>query len=147
MKGSSKAIWQFYCVVLLLASAFAPSTSYWIRRGLTKDYVRIVNNLNNQQLQYQCKSKDDDFGLRSLPPNGEYEWGFRVNLWGSTLYFCNFWYLDNHAVFDVFRDTIDFLYECGGAHCIWKAKEDGIYLFHIQTKEDKKMHDWEKIKA
>ncbi|KAI5339481.1 hypothetical protein L3X38_018753 [Prunus dulcis] len=59
--------------------------------------VRIVNSLNNQQLQYQY--------------------------------------------------TIDFLYECGGAHCIWKAKEDGIYLFHIQTKEDKKMHDWEKIKA
>ncbi|PQM33884.1 uncharacterized protein Pyn_08939 [Prunus yedoensis var. nudiflora] len=91
--------------------------------------------------------KDDDFGLRSLPPNGEYEWGFRVNFWGSTLYFCNFWYLDNHGVFDVSRDTIDFLYECGGAHCIWKAKEDGIYLFHIPTKEDKKLHDWEKIKA
>ncbi|CAL2269930.1 unnamed protein product [Prunus armeniaca] len=78
-KGSSKAIWQFYCVVLLLASAFAPSTSWWIYKGLTRDYVRIVNNLINQQLQYQCNSKDNDFGLRSLPPKGEYEWGFRVN--------------------------------------------------------------------
>ncbi|CAB4285900.1 unnamed protein product [Prunus armeniaca] len=77
-KGSSKAIWQFYCVVLLLASAFAPSTSWWIYKGLTRDYVRIVNNLINQQLQYQCNSKDNDFGLRSLPPKGEYEWGFRV---------------------------------------------------------------------
>ncbi|CAL9024060.1 unnamed protein product, partial [Prunus brigantina] len=104
-------------------------------------YVRIVNNLNNQQLQYQCNSKGDDFGLRSLPPKREYEWGFRVNFWDITLYLCNFWYLDNHGVFAVFRDTTDFLYECGGAHCIWKAKEDGIYLFHIQTKEDKKLHD------
>ncbi|PQQ04877.1 uncharacterized protein Pyn_07277 [Prunus yedoensis var. nudiflora] len=70
MKGSSKAIWQFYCVVLLLASAFAPSTSWWIRRGLTRDYVRIVNNLNNQQLQYQCKSKDDDLAFVVFRPTG-----------------------------------------------------------------------------
>ncbi|CAL9024080.1 unnamed protein product, partial [Prunus brigantina] len=73
-------------------------TSWWICRSLTMGYVRIVNNLNNQQLQYQCNSKDDDFGLRSLPPKREYEWGFRVNFWDITLYLCNFWYLDNHGV-------------------------------------------------
>ncbi|CAL9018311.1 unnamed protein product [Prunus brigantina] len=28
-----------------------------------------------------------------------------------------------------------------------KPRKMGFYLFHIQTKEDKKLHDWEKIKA
>ncbi|BFG14171.1 hypothetical protein CerSpe_004450 [Prunus speciosa] len=145
MKGS-KGIWQLYCVVLFLALSFGLSTPWrWPSTPFTKNFVRIVNNLsNNQSFTSHCKSNDNDIGFHTLAPNEQYEWKFRVNMISSTLYFCNFWYKDYHNVFDAFKAKYEFIYDCGGAHCVWKAKDDGIYLTQGQTMEDKKWFDWKK---
>lgn len=143
---SSKAIWQVYCVVLLLALTFGSSSAWWPNQPLKKNFVRIINNLNNgETLNFRCQSKDDDLDVRSLAVNEQFEFGFRVNFWGRTLYFCNLWYLDKHAVFDAFKPTMDFKAECGGSHhCIWTAKEDGVYLLNVSTNENIMKYVWDK---
>ncbi|KAI5348330.1 PREDICTED: S-homolog [Prunus dulcis] len=99
-----------------------------------KHFVRIVNQLEKEQLDYHCRSADDDLGLRSLLPNGEWEFGFR-NDFLKTHWDCDFWYANYSAHFRAFDLDDDFLEKCGGAHCIWAAREDGISLFSITENE------------
>lgn len=139
---------QIYCVVLLLALALGSSSAWWINEPGKKKFVRIVNNLNNgERLNFRCQSKNDDLGVRSLAVNEQFEFGFRVNFWGRTLFFCHLWFLDKQASFVAYKSNLDFQTECGGAHCIWTAREDGVYLLHINEpyhNEDKLTYLWSK---
>ena len=33
--------------------------------------------------------------------------------------------------------------DCGADFCLWKAKEDGLYLYNFAMGTDVKMHNWE----
>ncbi|KAB1210141.1 hypothetical protein CJ030_MR6G003878 [Morella rubra] len=135
----------FYCFVLVVALFVDLSSCGIIGGAFKRRYVRIVNNLDNKQLDYHCRSKDDDFGRKSLQAKEEWEFTFRDNFVDSTLFYSDFWYDTFHASFDVFKGDTNFHdYECGGDHCIWKAQEDGFYLFHIQKNVFVKKYDWEK---
>ncbi|EEF45213.1 conserved hypothetical protein [Ricinus communis] len=58
---------------------------------LKKYHVRIINNLEDTyDLYLYCKSGDDDLGFHELKINDQYHFTFRENLWGTTLYWCNF---------------------------------------------------------
>ncbi|KAK7850300.1 s-protein like protein 1 [Quercus suber] len=119
-----------FCLVIVLA--FGISGALTVIPKFEKNHVRIFNNLDNSVLFYHCKSKDNDLGLRNL----------------QTLFFCNFWYTNSskikfHAVFDVFSTAVEFIQDCGGYYCIWIAKEDGLYLYNVETKTAVKKHDWE----
>ncbi|ONI29881.1 hypothetical protein PRUPE_1G219300 [Prunus persica] len=60
-----------------------------------KFFVRIVNNLDNKRLDFDCRSEDSVID-RSLPASGdEFEFGFRVNFQFTTYFFCNLWSLDH----------------------------------------------------
>lgn len=109
-----------------------------------RHYVRIVNLLDNKQLDYHCKSKNDDFGHRILPPNGEWEFKFR-SIFG-TKFDCIAWYSNFHYMinFTSYELNEKFEADCGGAHCIWKFVEDGIYLHNDPSDDDKKMFPWKR---
>ncbi|ONI26977.1 hypothetical protein PRUPE_1G060000 [Prunus persica] len=140
MEGKAMRQW-YYFLVLFLALAFGPN----ICSGLpvmTKRFVRIVNLLDNKQLVYHCHSKDDDLGQRTLAP--QQEWEFKFHLDFETIFTCNFWHSNNHhAHFDVFHPSNKFVHRCGGAHCIWRAEEIGLSLYHIKTGLWEKSYDWE----
>ena len=132
-----------WLVIVLTSSAFTVRSKLF-----EKNYVRIVNELGNEVLYFHCKSKDDDLGLRSLQSGTYWEFSFRQRIIGTTLFFCNFWYINSsnvkfHAVFDVFRESLGFLKDCGADFCLWKAKEDGLYLYNFAMGTDVKMHSWE----
>lgn len=116
---------------------------WWIPKPFKKYFVRVINDLGaSRVLQFHCMSKDDDLGLRTLPSIGEFEFKFRINFSGSTLFSCDFTYLNHHVTFDAFRADEDFLKTCSGVHCIWEARPDGIYLMdreHIY----KKKYSWD----
>ncbi|CAL8990266.1 unnamed protein product, partial [Prunus brigantina] len=130
MEGKAMRQWC-YLLVLFLALAFGLN----ICSGLpvmTKRFVRIVNLLDNKQLVYHCHSKDDDLGQRTLAP--QQEWEFKFHLDFETIFTCDFWHSNNHhAHFDVFYPSNKFVHRCGGAHCIWRAEEIGLSLYHIKT--------------
>ena len=122
---------QIYCVVLILALAFGLSNAWtwWDHEPGKKKFVRIVNQLDNGHvLNFRCQSKNDDLGVHSLAVNQQYEFHFRINVWGTTLFFCHLWYLDRSVRFDAFKADQEWFAECDGDHCIWNARESGIFL-------------------
>lgn len=125
---------------LVLVLAFGLSGAFTvIPKPFRNNYVRIVNNLNNELLYYHCKSRDTDFHLKNLQTNTYWEFSFRQNVIGTTLYYCKFWQYNFHAVFDVFTSNEKFQRECGGDHCIWIAQEDGVYLYELKKQTSVKM--------
>ena len=50
-----------------------------------------------------------------------------------------------HAVFDVFSTDFELIQHCGGYDCIWKANDDGLYLYNLEMKMALKEHDWERL--
>ena len=148
-KMNQRTISQFSIFWLVIVLTFGISSAFTVVSKLfERNYVRIFNELDNELLFFHCKSKDDDLGLRNLQPGTYWEFSFHQRVFGTTLYFCNFWYTNSskikfHAVFDVYRESTKFLNRCGAYICLWKAKEDGLYLYNFQKGTAVKMHDWE----
>ena len=132
---------QLYCFVFILLLAFGQSTSLKLIDDIVI-YVRIVNHLNKKPLTYHCKSADDDLGLRSLQPNGQWEFHFRPASFKITDFYCYFFNGNLRAAFDVYVEDSRLEANCGGDHCIWTAQRDGFYLYNMGTGQNMKMHNW-----
>ncbi|PON66087.1 Self-incompatibility protein [Trema orientale] len=75
---------------------------------LWKTTVRIYNKLDNGlQLRVHCKSKDDDLGAHVLANDEFYEWKFRINFSGTTLFFCGLTWTGASGTFDIFKASRD----------------------------------------
>ncbi|KAL7213630.1 hypothetical protein ACSBR2_016209 [Camellia fascicularis] len=105
--------------------------------GLFPSYwVYIINNLpaNSNSLQVHCQSKDNDLGMRTLQTNQEFNWFFRVNFIGTTLFFCHFYWNTKNISFAVYDSRLDSY--CSTAlqdnYCYWSVRADG---FHISNDE------------
>jgi len=61
-----------------------------VEGGWCTDHVTIVNKMATATLQVHCRSRDNDLGARWLVPNQVYVISFHHNLWGTTLYSCDF---------------------------------------------------------
>ena len=133
----------FFCFLPVLLVAFDLSSSFsWIPYRFRTHYVRIVSNFTDENIEYHCKSEDDDLGQRILQPKKEWELSFKINFWGTTRFYCYFWYQNFNASFDVFDADVDVDLDCGGDHCIWTAQKDGFYLLQIKRNENVKKYDW-----
>ena len=134
---SKKPTWGIYYFVLFLALYGLGSEA-----AIGKKYfVRILNNLDaSQQLTFQCRSEDDVIGPRAVPPNGQFEFGFRESFYTS--FECNAWYSNFKVDFVGFNEKL--IDKCGGVHCIWSARADGMYLYYIKKAEYVKEYDWTK---
>lgn len=113
-----------------------------------KTTVGITNDLGNQPtLEYHCKSKDDDFGNRSLQPGESWSFSFRRQYFGRTLYFCKFgwpilpneWYS-----FDIYKDHRDSTGDYWCQKCLWKIKQTGTCRFNDVTKQFDICYSWNK---
>ncbi|KAF5731424.1 hypothetical protein HS088_TW18G00101 [Tripterygium wilfordii] len=133
-------LFQFSIILLALAAVTSEAISFG-----PKFHVHIVNGFKTDALHSHCKSKDDDLGMRQTNPGQEYEWSFRINFWGTTLYYCSFWWNGGRHQNDVFWVKDQFLNDyCGEKNCIWKAQEDGIYLFSAINGKFEFWYKWDK---
>ncbi|XP_062104451.1 S-protein homolog 6-like [Humulus lupulus] len=88
--------------------------------------VQIFNNLDNQnQLTVHCKSADVDLGAHVVANNQDYEFEFRINFAGTTLYFCGLTWVGGTGSYDIFKASRDSS-RCA-SKCVWRARNDGIY--------------------
>ncbi|XVF61729.1 hypothetical protein PTKIN_Ptkin08bG0153800 [Pterospermum kingtungense] len=96
----------------------------------TKRYsVYISNGLGNgDQLTVHCKSKDDDLGVHTLRAYEHWSWTFKVNIWKTTLYWCDINTIEHHGSFKVSAMHDDILDMCNSNECLWSARDDGLYL-------------------
>ncbi|XP_022143852.1 S-protein homolog 74-like [Momordica charantia] len=134
-----------YVVVLLLVMVALVGAS---GLPLGRWNVHIVNKLNNDVLAVHCKSKDNDLRYQRLVPGADFHWSFRVNVWGTTLFWCNLQKSSAYASFDTFwpESKNQWLrYRCTDrtkGNCIWTAKDDGIYLKNIPDNVEELVHKW-----
>lgn len=87
--------------------------------------VVIVNELSDKlDLTVHCKSKDDDLGVQLLHHDKSFEFNFKNNIFGSTLFFCSFQWNGAFHWFDIYKDSRD---SCDG--CKWVINNDGPCFF------------------
>ncbi|XP_011016771.1 PREDICTED: uncharacterized protein LOC105120299 [Populus euphratica] len=110
-------------------------------------YVYIFNDLNKDTLSLRCKSKHDDLGGHALPVEANFHFTFKVNFWGTTLFWCNFNWGKNHGgSYDIFWYEDDLLYKCSykTKNCTWHARNDGIYSMGIPDNRFINFYYWKR---
>ncbi|KAF7846978.1 hypothetical protein BT93_L3519 [Corymbia citriodora subsp. variegata] len=94
---------------------------------LKESLFQIFNNLpGGVPLTVHCKSKDDDLGFKEIPTNGTWEFRFKGNFWGTTLFFCSFKWSDQFHYYDIYVEKRDF-YRCRTL-CQWYVQPTGPCL-------------------
>ncbi|KAI6685096.1 hypothetical protein NL676_031009 [Syzygium grande] len=88
-----------------------------------------------------CQSKDDDLGEQTVADGGKFGWDFDVNVWGTTLYYCDMgWANLQDYHFDAYSFARDSVH-CD-AQCLWLVSEEGMYGLNGQTGFWEYIHQW-----
>lgn len=104
-------------------------------------HVRIINNIGNgSQLNFHCKSHDDDLGQHQLAPNEFWEFSFRPNFMGGTLYFCRFWWKAGDEWFDIYDYSRDG--DRCTKQCWWTINQTGPCLYNSHVQRYTLCEDW-----
>ncbi|KAI3952815.1 hypothetical protein MKX01_006858 [Papaver californicum] len=123
---------KFFLVVLTILFGFSSVTD-----GLgwhnTKTTVTVTNDISpSVTLAFHCKSADDDLGDHSVAYKNYWDWRFYVNFFDTTLYWCNFWWVDENGKhrqegFQIFKAERD-MDRCG-YDCRYDIRSDGVYSY------------------
>mgnify|MGYP001796302752 CR=1 FL=1 len=71
-----------------------------------------------------CQSGDSDLGLKTLYNEDGFRFGFNVNLFSTTLWYCHFKWGNKYLSYNVFEAEPE--YDCRGT-LYWQIKGDGLY--------------------
>ncbi|KAK8614882.1 hypothetical protein V6N13_068671 [Hibiscus sabdariffa] len=141
---------------LVFATLMAANSSTSTSSALTEDrrnmffstfHVHVVNGLSSNKILFiHCKSADDDLGEHNLTAGNEFQWKFKTNFFVTTLFWCFMASRSDHvhAKFNVFEMDEALFYRCNWKHCIWIAKDDGIYLRNIPQNYDEFRYKWQR---
>ncbi|KAF8394204.1 hypothetical protein HHK36_020411 [Tetracentron sinense] len=116
-----------YVLILVIALALSQCV-------VGKFHVHVQNQLGEgTTLVLHCQSKDDDLGVHLLGFYEEFQWSFDVNIWGNTLFYCDFVFGNVQGHYNIFvsdRDAHDA--RCDGG-CFWGVRPDGLYFLQNQV--------------
>ena len=103
--------------------------------------VTIINGLpEGEELDFRCQSKDVDLGLQQLTKTGKtFCWMFKMNFFGTTLFFCHFYWKDKNISFPVFKGHVQG-YVCQQL-VYWEVRPDGFY-FHCDDNDSIYKYSW-----
>ncbi|KAJ0238445.1 S-protein [Hirschfeldia incana] len=89
--------------------------------------VKIINDLGGTlPLRYQCRSKDDDLGDRTMAPGGSWFFEFKPSVFGNTKFYCSFSWGNELHYFDIYTQNRDREFaEFGCIRCEWKIRTTG----------------------
>ncbi|XP_031374192.1 S-protein homolog 2-like [Punica granatum] len=89
----------------------------------------MFNKLSNgAPLTIHCKSRDDDLGKHVLGAGQSYSFQFRVNIFGSTLFFCGASWQGGQIKFEIYNTDRDDYGRCN-EYCQWEARDYAIVGF------------------
>ncbi|XLU54590.1 hypothetical protein S245_049238, partial [Arachis hypogaea] len=73
---------------------------------------------------------DNDIGENYLKPHETFEFHFRPNVWGSTLFYCCFSWKGGCYWFEIYSDTRDNARHCVEVFALGKLrKRDHVYIY------------------
>lgn len=106
--------------VALLLCTFGISESSILSARL----LRMINDFpNNTVVTVHCLSGDDDLRTHYLAYKKNFTFKFRVNIIGSTLFYCNFRWGDRSEWFDIFDNKKTSTGDC--RTCVWSLRPTG----------------------
>ncbi|KAF8394199.1 hypothetical protein HHK36_020406 [Tetracentron sinense] len=129
-----------YLLILVLTLALSQSSVV-----LSKYHVHIGSDLGEGlELGIHCKSGDDDLGIHWLPYGTNFTWSFNINLWGTTLFYCNFQWEHVTGHYNIFEAGRDRNRCCNACYdnCYWAAKQGGLYFYNYETKNYELQYPW-----
>ena len=90
----------------------------------SKVTVEITNRLTNRYLAVHCKDKNNDLGVHQIGVGQTYSFSFTPNfVFPSTLYFCDFTWLEGFHYFDIYVQHRD--QYCNKFKCSWDIVATG----------------------
>nr|AFK40358.1 unknown [Lotus japonicus] len=96
-----------------------------------RNTVRITNDLKGSgftQLLVHCGSKDDDLGIHYLQSGQSFQWSFKDNIWGTTLFWCHLGWNSVSQTITAYRYSDD---SCG-SQCWRSIRPDGAYFYSAE---------------
>ncbi|XP_010040377.3 self-incompatibility protein S1 [Eucalyptus grandis] len=134
MDASTKLRSRGIIFLLLTGSFFALAFS--------EVHVSVKNRLGSgKNMTLHCQSEDDDLGEQNVADGSEFGWDFNVNVWGTTLFYCDMgWESVQDYQFDAYSFARD-LVRCD-AQCLWLVSEEGMYGFNGQTGFWEYIYQW-----
>ncbi|XP_054805874.1 S-protein homolog 2-like [Prosopis cineraria] len=126
-------------VIILMVVGAAPRGEAAFK--IPRRTVNMANDLGRGlDLTVHCKQKGEDLGEHLLHPNETYEFTFRPNFWGTTLYFCRFYWTGASnwlVVFSMQRD-----HDKCPVGCFWKIRQDKASRLSIKSHAFDDCFDW-----
>ncbi|KAM7252095.1 hypothetical protein ACFE04_023978 [Oxalis oulophora] len=118
---------------LLISTLLVISSVVVAAIGQPRLRIEMTNNIGpGLNLVAHCRSADNDLGPQVLKPKEKYEFSFKPNIWGSTMYYCQFiwdFYVHSFNIYVYTRDEPVCEHEC-----IWEitkkgaCRHDGSYM-------------------
>ncbi|KAK9149143.1 hypothetical protein Scep_007900 [Stephania cephalantha] len=134
--ASSNYSFTVLAFLIVLASISIDSTASSLIGK--KKHVHVVNNIKSasNRIYVHCKSRDNDLGDQYLPLNKEFQWSFRDNIMGTTLFFCTINWKNVHDKrrYGLVYDSYVALKTKCDTDCIWSARSDGVYFYEEDSK-------------
>lgn len=98
---------------------------------LGKVRVRVVNKLGSGMIMnIHCQSHDNDLGYLAVPDGLEVEWKFSVNIWGTTLFYCDVQW-DNSNWHHFVAYSYEWYSNRCQTECSWLISKDGqLFLYN-----------------
>ena len=104
--------------------------------------VKITNALKvKNELIVHCKSSNDDLGVHKLTPWISYDFSFRPNFWGTTLFYCSFEWPGSFHYFNIYIDKRD-RKNCDNILCSWYVSEQDVCMFNYKTNDNDICYKW-----
>ncbi|XP_018448548.2 S-protein homolog 2-like [Raphanus sativus] len=124
-----------------------PSLPTYASNPYAKKTVQIINEIGST-ISYHCKSKDDDFGERSLLVDSSWSFSFRRQIFGRSLFFCYF-VLPNigRYWFDIYKEPRDSSGEFWCNNCVWEIRSHGPCRHNKITNHFDLCYPWNKNKS
>ncbi|CAN4120152.1 unnamed protein product [Withania somnifera] len=83
-----------------------------------------------------CQSHDNDLGQSILEVGDEVNWSFRVNFWGTTLFYCDVrWESDSPVWYHFNAYDADRDYRRCRSECWWMVSQEGLLYGYNQENE------------
>lgn len=110
---------------VLVVLSFIIAQSFQHVHGGLESTIHLINELPQQSDIFRCHcfSKDDDLGFHDVSGASPFQWSFKENFWGTTLYSCHFWWASKDAAFEVY----------GGAIHPTKRYYPGEYFYYVRS--------------
>ncbi|CAA0817128.1 Plant self-incompatibility protein S1 family [Striga hermonthica] len=133
---------HLFILLLLTINILIITTTSQARRGYRpnlqlNDITVIVRNDINEgdsSISIHCYSSEDNIGTHNLSYGSAIRWKFKVNLWGTTKFWCDFNTKHGSGNYGVYTRKVHG--RCGDV-CVWMIRAEGPCL--LQTNDNNQL--------